>query len=62
MKPEFCVQIEKQLAQNEQLKNKYSAIAFDGKEDTVNSRFQRVLRMKDLETQCNYLAAFIEIW
>lgn len=61
MRPEFCVKVEKYVSKNELLRKKYKSIDFEGKEDTVSSRFQRVLRMKNLETQCVYLMAFIEM-
>jgi len=61
MKPIFCVDIEKRIAQNERYRKAYAAIDFEGVEDTARERFQRVLRMKDLKTQCLYPLAFIDV-
>ncbi|MCR4952743.1 MAG: hypothetical protein K6A43_01595 [Treponema sp.] len=60
MKPQFAAEVENLIANDSELKNKYSSIDFGGENSTLNSRHDRILRLNDFFYQTEYLKAFIE--
>lgn len=60
MKPGFAINIEKLVEESRELSKKYSLLAFPPA-SSLTIRIDRIARLKDIEWQCLYLKAFIEI-
>lgn len=60
MKPSFACKVERLIAQNPELKSKYSKIDFGGDSSTSDFRRERILRLNDIQCQLEYLKAFAD--
>ena len=60
MKPSFIESLEKHIAADKELKNKYDHYLFKQPE-TKNARIKRVDRLNSLSWQINYLTAFCDV-
>ncbi len=60
MKPTFASHMEMLIAKDEGMRKKYAKINFYGKDDTKDSRYERIKRLRNVDYQILYLEAFIE--
>ena len=60
MKPEFAVKIEKIIATYPEFEKNYPSINFKGDDSSSNVRHDRILRLRQVEYQIEYLKAFID--
>lgn len=60
MKPTFASHMEMLIAKDENMRKKYAKINFYGKDDTRDSRYERIKRLRNVDFQILYLEAFIE--
>ncbi len=61
MKPFFAVETEKAIHADPELAERFSKIDFSGDDTTWNQRMERIKRLRTLDSQLDYLLAFIEI-
>lgn len=61
MKPTFAETIEREIAKNSELKNRYRAIDYGGAKFTRKSRALRIHRLRNIDTEIAYISAFIDI-
>lgn len=60
MKPLFASQLEKIISLNPELRRKYRKISFNGDVSSAEARHDRILRLRDLDFQKEYIKAFVE--
>ena len=59
MKPLFACEVERLVSATPKLRRTYSAIDFGGDSSTVDARRERILRLRQLSYQIEYLKAFV---
>ncbi|MBQ1832416.1 MAG: hypothetical protein II114_01415 [Treponema sp.] len=60
MKPDFAVKIEKIIATYPDFEKKYASINFKGDSSSSKARHDRILRLRQLDYQIEYLKAFMD--
>lgn len=60
MKPSFASQVEQIISFFPELKSKYPKIDFDGDLSTASARHDRIVRLKKMDFQIEYLKAFVD--
>lgn len=60
MKPQFAAQMEKIISLNPDMKHKYKKIAFEGITNSAEARHDRIIRLRDMDLQIEYIKAFVD--